>query len=43
MAELKRYLKKDIIPINKFVYYALRLGLSIEHIEWILRDMEWLK
>ena len=43
MAELKRYLKKNIISIDKFVYHALRLGLSIEHIEWILRDMDWLK
>lgn len=43
MAELKRYLKKEIISIDKFVYHALRLGLSVEHIEWILRDMEWLK
>ena len=43
MAELKRYLKKNIIAIDKFVYYALRLGYSIQIIEWILRDIEWLK
>lgn len=39
LAELKRYYKKNIIDLNKFVYYALRLGLEKEHIFWILQDM----
>ncbi len=39
LAELKRYYKKEIIDLNKFVYYALRLGLAQEHIFWILQDI----
>ena len=39
LAELKRYYKKEIIDLNKFVYYALRLGLEKEHIYWILQDI----
>jgi len=39
LAELKRYYKKNIITLNKFVYYALRLGLETEHIFWILQDI----
>lgn len=41
IAELKRYLKKEIIDLTKFVYYALRIGYGSEHIFWILADMEY--
>lgn len=41
LAELKRYLKKEIIDLTKFVYYALRIGYGAEHIYWILADMEY--
>ena len=41
IAELKRYLKKDIINLVKFVYYALRIGYSSEHIGFILTDMDY--
>ncbi len=41
ITELKRYLKKEIIDLTKFVYYALRIGYSTEHIYWILSDMDY--
>ena len=40
ISELKRYYKKHIIDLSKFVYYALRIGYETEHIYWILTDME---
>lgn len=39
LAELKRYYKKEIITLNQFVYYSLRLGLEKDHIIWILQDI----
>jgi hypothetical protein len=39
IAELKRYYKKGIIKLEKFVYYALRIGYEQEHIFWILQDI----
>ena len=41
IAELKRYLKKEIIDLTKFVYYALRIGYGSEHIFFILADMDY--
>lgn len=41
ITELKRYLKKEIIDLTKFVYYALRIGYVSEHIYWILADMDY--
>ncbi|HEC40879.1 hypothetical protein LCGC14_0876570 [marine sediment metagenome] len=41
IAELKRYLKKNIINLTKFVYYALRIGYASEHIGFILSDMDY--
>jgi len=41
IAELKRYLKKDIINLTKFVYYALRIGYTSEHIFFILSDLDY--
>ena len=41
IAELKRFLKKDIIDLTKFVYYALRIGYGSEHIHFILSDMDY--
>lgn len=43
IAELKRYIKKGLIDLNKFVYYCLRLGYSIEIIEIMLRDINILE
>lgn len=41
LAELKRYLKKEIIDLTKFVYYALRIGYGSEHIFYILSDLDY--
>ena len=41
LAELKRYLKKEIIDLTKFVYYALRIGYGSEHIYFILQDLDY--
>jgi len=41
IAELKRYLKKGIIDLTKFVYYALRIGYTSEHIFFILSDLDY--
>lgn len=41
LAELKRFLKKDIIDLSKFVYYALRIGYGSDHIYFILSDMDY--
>lgn len=43
MAELKRYLKKEIIDLNTFIYYGLRLGYDEKVLLYILQDIDYFK